>query len=56
VGHLPGKRRISLGMRNSIWEDNITMYIREIVCDGVHWIQVAYDAIECELCCEISVP
>jgi len=32
-----------LGRPRNGWEDNIRMYIKEIVCEGVHWIYLARD-------------
>jgi hypothetical protein len=36
-----GKRR--LGRPRCKWEDNIRMYVREIVWGGVDWINLAQD-------------
>jgi hypothetical protein len=36
-----GKR--PLGRPRRRWVDNISVYLREIVCDGVEWIHVAQD-------------
>ena len=41
VGKPEGKR--PLGRPRSRWEDNIKMYLREVGCGGMHWIDLAQD-------------
>ena len=41
VGKPEGKR--PLGRRRRRWEDNIRMYLREVVCDPGEWIDLAED-------------
>jgi hypothetical protein len=42
-----GKR--SLGIRNRSLEDNIKMYLGEIVCDDVNWIYLAQDRVQWQI-------
>jgi hypothetical protein len=37
------ERKRSLGRPERRWEDNITMDVREIVCESVDWINLAED-------------
>jgi hypothetical protein len=32
-----------LGRPKHRWEDNIKMYLREVGCEGIHWIDLAQD-------------
>jgi len=41
VGKLEGKS--SLGRPRPRWEDNIKMYIQEVRCGGMDWIEMAQD-------------
>jgi len=41
VGKLKGKR--PLGRSRRRWEDNIKMYLREVTCGGMDWIELAED-------------
>jgi hypothetical protein len=41
VGKPDGKR--PLGRRGRRWEDNLEMYLREVVCGGMDWIELARD-------------
>jgi len=41
VGKPKGKR--PLGRPTRRWEDIITMYLREVGCGGMEWIEVAQD-------------
>ena len=41
VGKPDGKR--PLGRPRRRWEDNIKMYLREVVCGGMDWIELAQD-------------
>ena len=41
VGKPEGKR--PLGRPRRRWEDNIKMYLREVVCGGMEWIELAQD-------------
>jgi hypothetical protein len=41
VGKPEGKR--PLGRHGSGWEDNIKMYIQEMRCAGMDWINLAQD-------------
>jgi hypothetical protein len=41
VGKLEGKR--PLGRPRRRWEDNIKMYLRDIGCCGMDWIDLAQD-------------
>jgi hypothetical protein len=45
VGRPEGKR--PLGRPRHRWEDNIKMYLREIGIDGVNWIWLAWDRVQC---------
>jgi hypothetical protein len=44
VGRPEGKR--PRGRPKLMWEDNIKLYLREIVIDGVNWIRLAYDRVQ----------
>jgi hypothetical protein len=41
VGNLEGKR--PLGGPKRGWEDNIKMYLQEVGCGGMDWIELAQD-------------
>ena len=41
VGKPEGKR--PLGRARRRWEDNIKMYLQEVGCGGVNWIELAQD-------------
>ena len=41
VGKPEGKRQLRRPRRR--WEDNITMYLREVGCGGMDWIELAED-------------
>ena len=41
VGKPDGRR--PLGRPRRRWEDNIKMYLREVVCGGMDWIELAQD-------------
>ena len=41
VGKSEGKR--SLGRPRHRWEDNIKMYLQEVGCGGMEWIELAQD-------------
>jgi hypothetical protein len=41
VGKPLGKR--SLGRPRHRWEDNIIMYLQEVGCGGMDWIELAQD-------------
>ena len=41
VGKLEGKS--SLGRPRPRWEDNIKMYLQEVRCGGMDWIEMAQD-------------
>jgi hypothetical protein len=41
VGKLEGKR--PLGRPRRRWEENITMYLPEVGCGGMDWIELAQD-------------
>jgi len=41
VGKLEGKR--PLGIHRRRWEDNIKIYIPEVGCGGMDWIELAQD-------------
>jgi hypothetical protein len=45
VGRLEGKRPLGRSRRRC--EDNIKMDLREIGIDGVNWIQLAQDRVQC---------
>jgi hypothetical protein len=45
IGRPEGKR--SLGRPRRRWEDNIKMDLREIGIDGVNWIQLARNRVQC---------
>jgi len=36
------KRRYNLG-ENSRWEDGVKVYLKELGCDNIDWINLAYD-------------
>jgi hypothetical protein len=42
------KRKRQLGIQRHIWEDNIEMYLKYIGFEGVNWIQVAQDRMQCQ--------
>jgi hypothetical protein len=48
VGMPEGRR--PLGRPRHRWEDNIKMDLREIGIDGVNWIQLAQDRVQCRAC------
>jgi hypothetical protein len=41
VGKLEGKRL--MGRLRRRWEDNIKMYLQEVGCGGMDWIELALD-------------
>ena len=41
VGNPEGKRPV--GRSRCRWEDNIEMYLQEVGCGGLDWIEVAQD-------------
>ena len=41
VGKPEGKRPLERPMRR--WEDNIKMYLQEVGCEGMDWIDLAKD-------------
>jgi len=41
VGKLEGKR--PLGRPRRRWEDNIKIYLQEVRCGGMEWIELAQD-------------
>ena len=41
VGKPEGKR--TLGRPRRRWEDNIKMYLQEVGCGGMYWIELAQD-------------
>jgi hypothetical protein len=41
VGKHEGKRPVGRPRRK--WEDNIKMYLQEVVCGGMDWIELAQD-------------
>jgi hypothetical protein len=41
MGKFEGKR--PLGRPRRRWEDNITMYLQEVGCGGMDWIELAQD-------------
>jgi len=41
VGKPEGKR--PLGRPRRRWEDNIKIYLQEVGCEGVNWIELAQD-------------
>ena len=41
VGKPEGK--IPLGRQRRGWEDNIKMYLQEVGCEGMDWIELAQD-------------
>jgi hypothetical protein len=45
VGRPEGKRPLRRPRRR--WEDNIKLDFREIGIDGVNWIQLAQDRVQC---------
>jgi hypothetical protein len=46
VGRPEGKRPLQRPRRK--WEDNIKMDLREIGIDGVNWIQLSQDRVQCQ--------
>jgi hypothetical protein len=44
------ERKRPLGRPRRRWEDNIKMDLREIGIDGVNWIQLAEDRVQCGAC------
>jgi len=41
VGKPDGKR--PLGRTRRRWEDNVKMYLREVVCGSMDWVELAQD-------------
>ena len=37
------ERKRPLGRRRRRWEDNITMYLQEVMCGGMDWSELAQD-------------
>jgi hypothetical protein len=46
AGKPEGKK--PLGRSRSKWEDNIKMYLQEVGCEGMDWIELALDMGRCE--------
>jgi hypothetical protein len=42
----PG-RKSSLGTSGGKWEDNFELDLREILSEGVDWIQLAQNGVQC---------
>jgi hypothetical protein len=40
------ERKRPLGRTISRWKDNIKMYLEEIWCNGVNWIQLVHDRLQ----------
>jgi hypothetical protein len=44
------ERKRPLGRPRLRWENNIKMDLREVGIDGVNWIQLAQDRVQCRAC------
>jgi hypothetical protein len=44
MGKPEGKRQ--LGRPRRKWEDNIRMYLQEVGCKGMDWIELAHDTVD----------